>query len=860
MRTILKKHNEIAYKKVMAAFETSRMTCVCHPTGTGKSYIAAAVAESFGKVLILAPNDFVLNQVHNVLAWKKDVTYHNYPWLNYNIYDVTEKYDLIILDEFHRAGADEWGAAVQLLIDTQPQAKVLGTTATPVRHLDGNRNMADELFAGNVASELTLGEAMSRGYLPIPTYVTGLYDFANAVADIDNKIRNATRISDKEKASRLERLKIADEEWQRSIGMPVILRKHIDPETRRIIVFCSDVATLENMSETVGKWFRQAGIKVHSILFIHNKMTDVQQKKAMADFESDNGDGCRIMMSVNILNEGVHVPRVGAVLMLRSTESRILYLQQIGRCLTAANTERPVILDMVDNIKTVDAVHGLRLDYEVAEQMRVAEEGGVPRELRINDYTKSVKELIAILRRGTMTRQYLTAEEIAKEILEFVAIYDRLPKKGVKASKYERLLVARMNQHKDDLMQIDEYRRTIEEYRERDRITFDKYYADVTAFCEDHKVLPQGKSENKEERSVYFKLNWMRTNFPDDERLRQLKREYGRFFLLDDKEIRYRADMLIDFIKTNNRQPNTKHDAEEKKLTGWLSTFKDKGKWREHPLTQDLFTLLDDRKKSAETELNRLVERYCAFCEENKRLPRIRSKNAEEADLAYNYDKRENMKKDPSVKNAHDKYKAKPVSLDSKKHLLKKYLKTTNGRLNMEHASKEVKMAWKYISRVDKDYADAIRKQYAPGRTITEEDVQSRIAETRRFVATRHRRPRQNGNYEDEEERLLGKKLQSLIQLRGDHPDVIRLRTELDALPKAECHIKRYTKAQSKCRQRATHEYNYKVIPSSECTDDNRYAIFYTSETKRSKNYETRCREAGLEIREWKQRHEYLKK
>ena len=211
--------------------------------------------------------------------------------------------------------------------------------------------------------------------------------------------------------------------------MPVILRKHIDPETRRIIVFCSDVATLENMSETVGKWFRQAGIKVHSILFIHNKMTDVQQKKAMADFESDNGDGCRIMMSVNILNEGVHVPRVGAVLMLRSTESRILYLQQIGRCLTAANTERPVILDMVDNIKTVDAVHGLRLDYEVAEQMRVAEEGGVPRELRINDYTKSVKELIAILRRGTMTRQYLTAEEIAKEILEFVAIYDRLPKK-----------------------------------------------------------------------------------------------------------------------------------------------------------------------------------------------------------------------------------------------------------------------------------------------------------------------------------------------------------------------------------------------------------------------------------------------
>ena len=37
MRLILKDHNKTAYKRVMAAFEKDRMTCVCHPTGTGKS-------------------------------------------------------------------------------------------------------------------------------------------------------------------------------------------------------------------------------------------------------------------------------------------------------------------------------------------------------------------------------------------------------------------------------------------------------------------------------------------------------------------------------------------------------------------------------------------------------------------------------------------------------------------------------------------------------------------------------------------------------------------------------------------------------------------------------------------------------
>ena len=60
MRTNLLPHNKTAYKKVMKAFETADKTCVIHPTGTGKSYLIAAVSESYKKVLILAPNIFVL--------------------------------------------------------------------------------------------------------------------------------------------------------------------------------------------------------------------------------------------------------------------------------------------------------------------------------------------------------------------------------------------------------------------------------------------------------------------------------------------------------------------------------------------------------------------------------------------------------------------------------------------------------------------------------------------------------------------------------------------------------------------------------------------------------------------------------
>ena len=72
----------------------------------------------------------------------------------------------IIMDEFHRAGAEHWGEKVQKLLALCPDAKLLGLTATNVRYLDNNRDMAGELFDGRIASEMTLSEAIVQGILP----------------------------------------------------------------------------------------------------------------------------------------------------------------------------------------------------------------------------------------------------------------------------------------------------------------------------------------------------------------------------------------------------------------------------------------------------------------------------------------------------------------------------------------------------------------------------------------------------------------------------------------------------------------------------------------------------------------------
>ena len=63
---------------------------------------------------------------------------------------------------FTGQGAERWGEKVQKLLELCPNAKLLGLTATSVRYLDNNRDMAEELFDGCVASEMTLGEAIVR--------------------------------------------------------------------------------------------------------------------------------------------------------------------------------------------------------------------------------------------------------------------------------------------------------------------------------------------------------------------------------------------------------------------------------------------------------------------------------------------------------------------------------------------------------------------------------------------------------------------------------------------------------------------------------------------------------------------------
>ena len=491
MRTILKKHNKIAYKKVMAALETSRMTCVCHPTGTGKSYIAAAVAESFDKVLVLAPGKFVLNQIRSLLDWKDHVEYRNYQWLILNVLNLTNEYDLIVLDEFHRIGGDEWGAAVRLLVENQQNAKVLGLTATPIRSHD-DRDMADELFGRNIASQMSIAEAWAQKILPIPTYITGIFNFNDIVNDAIVRISKSRRISKEKKRERIYRLSNTKLDWEKSSGMVRILQKHIEKTIKRIIVFCPRIERLPSMRDETIEWFHKAGFEIAFCGTIHSNLTRRQQRDVMQDFEANDGDGVRLIFCVDMLNEGIHVPDVGAVIMLRTTESRIIYMQQLGRVLTTSNTNNPIVLDMVDNLTTTTAIKEFYDEYERLQPE--PRESSDPKRFEIIDYTQSVRELIEKLVPEEFS--HLGTDDRLAIVRVFEKEHHRMPSSLKEQNEYRhwRWLLTNAYNHPEVQAYISKYGLHLG-YRKH---TFEESLKMFTDFYDEYGRLPKRKNGKKE--------------------------------------------------------------------------------------------------------------------------------------------------------------------------------------------------------------------------------------------------------------------------------------------------------------------------------------------------------------------------
>ena len=210
----LKPHNEEAYRKVKEKLDASYKVAVIHPTGTGKMYIALKMLEDNNekRAIFIAPSNAILHDVKKNIFTEgmnmsdfpnlKRITYQKLARLSDEEIENLD-FDIIVLDEFHHCGAPEWGKGVEKLLQKNPDAQILGLSATPLRYFDGLRDMSDELFEGNIASEMTLDEAIEQAILPEATYISTVYDYD---AELENLQENINKIQDKEKHKQAQEL------------------------------------------------------------------------------------------------------------------------------------------------------------------------------------------------------------------------------------------------------------------------------------------------------------------------------------------------------------------------------------------------------------------------------------------------------------------------------------------------------------------------------------------------------------------------------------------------------------------------------------------------------------------------------
>lgn len=402
-------HNRNTYQRINELWEDSRHVAVVQATGTGKSYLIAKVLADFvdKRKVVVAPSKYILDQQKGKIPWLSSTTH----FLTYaRLFRMTAKEiksldcALIVLDEFHRCGADEWGKGVQKLLNSHPETKVLGTTATPIRYLDNSRDMAEELFDGIIAEVLSLAEAIVRRILPPPTYVSALYTLSDECSSLLGEVE-ASKRSDEEKADLKREIHTIRLDWEKCSGVPEILKKYLPPSINKLFVFCKDQQHLDEMEIEVQRWFLKSGThrrrKTYRVL-----AADPDSDLNLEEFKkADSKDTVHLLFAIDMLNEGLHIPEVGAVILLRPTESPIIFYQQIGRCIQVGKDHTPIIFDLVNNFQNVRANDFLR-DLEEAKEA----ESDRRSELGLSSYAPTIK-----------------VEELAKPIEEiFEAIRERL--------------------------------------------------------------------------------------------------------------------------------------------------------------------------------------------------------------------------------------------------------------------------------------------------------------------------------------------------------------------------------------------------------------------------------------------------
>ncbi len=310
-------------------------------TGTGKTYAAAfALKEAFPKrALFLVHREQLVNQSLNTFKrvfgntrtmgvlsgnskdYDKDFIFATIQTMSkeyvYKTFDPSE-FDYIIIDEVHRAGADSY----QKIMNYFNPKFYLGMSASPDRS-DGFDIY--ELFDHNIAYEIRLKQALEEDLL-CPFHYFGITDI-----NIDGKEATFDNLTSEDRVNYIvEKCRYFGYSGERVKGL----------------MFCSTKKEACKISEKLNK----KGLKT---LCLTGENSQKERAEAIERLVSDERlDYLDYILTIDIFNEGVDIPEINQIVLLRETQSPIIFIQQLGRGLRKFNSkEYLVVLDFIGNYK-----------------------------------------------------------------------------------------------------------------------------------------------------------------------------------------------------------------------------------------------------------------------------------------------------------------------------------------------------------------------------------------------------------------------------------------------------------------------------------------------------------------------------
>ena len=472
------RHQEKTYKLMKQYLKKHKRSAHIYPMGGGKSFPPLKYMEEYPgkKVLLVTPNIFLINQfkgyISKYILDEKRVNKNSFPnfrAVTYQKISLTKeianwKPDVIIFDEIHRMGAENWEPAIDALIAANPDAEIIGMSATPER--TDKRNMAYEKFGENVVYEMSLTEALSGSkenevVLNGARYVKVLSAFREEIELYKEQIDLLKDASKKQKLlKKYEELKAI---VSNSPDISDIMKSAMKKKNGKYIVFCSNREEMFEKMNQAQEIFGKVNTNIKMDYVISKKgktgKTQRENRKTLEEFETrEKDDSLNLLFCVDMLNEGMHIEGVDGEIQFKPTNSKIRYKQMVGRVLSAdRDADETVIVDAVNNwIRQIDTYKELQGAVRRGNNIKKKEEGEDKQEQDILRITDEEIEFLDVLKEIREELSYHNRNTF-DEIIQWLESHDgnmprgNISKKGKQLNsealtedeKYERNLYMR---------------------------------------------------------------------------------------------------------------------------------------------------------------------------------------------------------------------------------------------------------------------------------------------------------------------------------------------------------------------------------------------------------------------------------